>query len=673
VTHKYNLLINLKLSIMKKKKNNYFLILIITFLGFYTEGSLAQVAVNTDGSTADAKAMLDVKSTDKGLLIPRMTTAQRTGITGLTISQKGLLVYDTDVNSVWQYNGTAWAEVGSVPTSVWTTLNPTTIYTSKQQVGINNSNPQANLHVVGQAAINTDGSAPSTNTILDLNPAVGKAFMPPIMTLAQIKAISPAKEGMVVYDSEFNCLRVYNGSNWVCMTSQNKEFSDPSGNFTTHTAVGDVFPRSVTTDPSGNVYVTGEFNGTATFGSLPSISSNLGSADIFILKYNNGGVLQWVQKSGGSGQDYGHSIAVDASGNVYVTGFFTGTSTFGTLPSITSVDNFDVFIAKYNSNGIAQFVQQVSGLSTQDGQGIAVDASGNIYLTGGFTNTATFGSISITSAGLSDIFIAKYNNSGAAQWVQRIGDIGVDVGYDIGLDATGNIYVVGNFSNTVTFGTLPAITSAGSEDVFIVKYNSSGTALWLQKGGGSSIDYGEAIAVEADGTVYVTGSFSGTATFGVTSLTWSGSSGSDVFLLSCSNGSSSGLFNWAIKAGGTGVDHAKGIAVDGNKNVYITGYFQNTATFSTLPPITSEGGVYDIFIAKYSAVTGIAVPQWVEKAGGPTSFGGSFDIGEDVAIDASGNAYVVGTFIPTARFPDQFFYLTNSSGGIKMFLMKYAE
>jgi Chaperone of endosialidase/Head domain of trimeric autotransporter adhesin len=126
-----------------------FILPIALILGIYTEGS-SQVAVNTDGSAADTKAMLDVKSTDKGVFLPRMTTAQRTGIAGLTTTQKGLLVYDTETNSVWQFNGTTWAEVGSSSgASVWTVKNDSSIYTTNKQVGINNTDPRAPLHLIG--------------------------------------------------------------------------------------------------------------------------------------------------------------------------------------------------------------------------------------------------------------------------------------------------------------------------------------------------------------------------------------------------------------------------------------------------------------------------------------------------------------------------------------------
>jgi hypothetical protein len=150
------------------KNNTYILCLIIAFLGVYTEGSFAQVAVNTDGSAADTKAMLDVKSTDKGLLIPRMTSAQRIGITGLSASQKGLLVYDTDSSSVYHWKGTAWEQISGSGSTIWKVKNDSTIYTTNKQVGINTNDPQAALDISGGGFIVQNKRKTPFNTAVNI-------------------------------------------------------------------------------------------------------------------------------------------------------------------------------------------------------------------------------------------------------------------------------------------------------------------------------------------------------------------------------------------------------------------------------------------------------------------------------------------------------------------------
>jgi hypothetical protein len=513
---------------------------------------------------------------------------------------------------------------------------------------------------VAQVAINADGSQPSANTILDLNPAVGKAFLPPTMNWGQIKAISPAKAGMVVYDSEFNCLRMYNGSKWVRIGEQ-ADLNAIPGSFTTQTADGNIVPRNLITDASGNVYIVGYFSGTVTFGSLTPLTST-GATDIFVTKYNNNGIPQWVQMAGGTLGDGGFGIALDASGNIYINGFFTGTATFGSLTPLTSAGNSDVFVAKYNNSGTPQWVRQGGGLNSDYSTKIVSDASGNVYIIGFFQGSATFGSLApITGLGLYDCYIVKYNTSGTALWAQKasVSSGGAIYGNSVGLDASGNVYITGYFYGTATFGSLAPIASIGSGNaIFVARLISSdGFFAWVQSpttnfnGGGGGND----IALDALGNVYLTGSFYGTATFGsLPSITSSGAS--DIFVAKYN---SSGVAQWIKQAGGsTNNDEGIRIALDASVNIYITGYFNGTATFGTLPPLTSLGAK-DIFIAKYNSN---GVEQWVQKAGGIGS-----DEGSSIMVDAFGTVYTIGIFTPSAQFVNQVF----TSG--KMFLIKYAE
>jgi hypothetical protein len=283
--------------------------------------------------------------------------------------------------------------------------------------------------------------------------------------------------------------------------------------------------NGIAVDGSGGVYVTGYYQGTATFGTTTKTSAGL--FDIFVAKYSGSGVLQWVQSAGGTSFDFGNAIAVDGSGNVYVTGKYEATATFGTTTK-TSAGIADIFVAKYNSVGVTwDWVQSAGGTSDDVGRGIAVDGSGNVYVTGWYFGTATFGTTTKTSAGLFDIFVAKYNSSGALQWVQSAGDTSIDEGHGIAVDGSGGVYVTGNYQGTATFGATTK-TSAGGSDIFVARYNSSGALQWVQSAGGTSYDYGNAIAVDGSGNVYVTGRYQGTATFGNNSLTSAGAT--DIFV-----------------------------------------------------------------------------------------------------------------------------------------------
>jgi hypothetical protein len=180
----------------------------------------------------------------------------------------------------------------------------------------------------------------------------------------------------------------------------------------------------------------------------------------------NGSTLSWAVKAGGSSDEGGNGIAVDSNGNAYVTGHFEGTATFGST-SLTSSGANDIFIAKLSSIGEWQWAVKAGGPGDSDSAyGIAVDPNGNAYATGYFEGTATFGSTSLTSSGGNDIFIAKLSSSGEWQWAVKAGDSSGVFGNGIAVDSSGNAYVTGHFSGTATFGST-SLTSSGGYDIFI--------------------------------------------------------------------------------------------------------------------------------------------------------------------------------------------------------------
>lgn len=454
----------------------------------------------------------------------------------------------------------------------------------------------------------------------------------PRLSYDAIKAISSPQPGDMAYDLTFRCLRVYNGQRWYstdAATSTGTFIPDitalaKAGGSSSDYGIG------IATDASGNVYIVGNFFGTATFGSTSVVSA--GSMDIFVAKYNSSGVLQWVQRAGGDSGDYGYGVSTDASGSVYITGSFSGTAVFGGV-SVTSAGPENSFVAKYNNSGTVQWVQSAVATTGSYGQAIATDASGNVFVSGYFSGTATFGSSSISSAGGSnDIFIAKYNSSGTVQWVRRAGGTSYDFGYGITTDVSGNVYVTGGFSGTASFGS-SSVTSAGSADVFIARYsNSDGVLVWVRRGGGASNDLGLAVTTDLSGNVYVTGNFSGTASFG-NSFTSEGLG--DIFIAKYN---SAGTVLWGRRAGGASDDSGFALATDASGNVYITGYFDDTATFGN----STVRGTEDIFVAKYNDSGAVL---WVQRAGGASA-----DYGRGIAMDASGNIYVTGYFIDTVTF-----------------------
>ena len=281
----------------------------------------------------------------------------------------------------------------------------------------------------------------------------------------------------------------------------------------------------VAVDSSGNVYTTGHFQGTVNFGAGNVTSA--GSADVFVTKLNASGVHQWTTKFGGTSADYGYGVAVDSSGNVYATGYFQGTVNFG-AGNVTSAGSADVFVTKLNASGVHQWTTTLGGTNADVGYGVAVDSSGNVYATGYFIGTVNFGAGNVTSAGDVDVFVTKLNASGAHQWTTTFGGTSADDGYGVAVDSSGNVYATGEFQGTVNFGA-GNVTSAGSDDVFVVKLNSAGQVCvscgWNTASGGdpawgsvtlggTSADDGYGVAVDSSGNVYTIGEFSGGVNFG---------------------------------------------------------------------------------------------------------------------------------------------------------------
>ena len=382
---------------------------------------------------------------------------------------------------------------------------------------------------------------------------------------------------------------------------------------------------NIAVDVSGNSYITGYFKGSATFGSTNLTSK--GCIDIFIAKLDSSGNWLWAKKAGGTDWDGGLGIAVDASGNSYVTGYFADSAIFGST-TLTGNEGDNIFVAKLDSNGNWLWVKKAGGTGYDGGLGIEVDASGNSYVTGDFSGTVTFGSTTLTSRGNSDIFVAKLDSSGNWLWAKKAGGKGYDKGHGIAVDAVNNIYVTGIFEGSATFGSTTLINKSSEYyyDIFIAKLDSSGNWLWAQNAGGTGSDWGNGIAVDASGNSYVTGYFDSDATFGSTTLTSNG--GNDIFVAKLD---SSGNWLWAKNAGASDTDSGNGIAVDASGNSYVTGYFLSTATFGDIT-LTSNGGA-DIFITKLDHSGNWL---WAKNAGGT---GGE---GNGIAIDNNGNSYVTG-------------------------------
>ena len=394
---------------------------------------------------------------------------------------------------------------------------------------------------------------------------------------------------------------------------------DASGNFVWAESIGgkgNDAGNSIAIDISGNIYTTGFFNDTVDFDpgtGVFKLNAAAGSNTIFISKLNASGNFVWAKELRGSCYNGGVSIAIDASGDVYTTGTFSGTINFdpgaGTY-NITSTGQ-SIFISKLNALGNFVWAKAIGGNQVM-AYSLALDHFGNVFTTGYFGGTNDFdpgsGVFNITSINSSDAFISKLDVSGNFVWAKDLGGTGSCQGTSISTDSTGNVYTTGRFNGTDDFDPGAGIfdlTSGTGGASFISKLDASGNFVWAKGlGGGTGSVYSNSITISSLGYVLTTGFFSGVADFDpgqqVFNLTATGNG--DIFV---SKLDSSGHFISAKALASSSSSRGSGnsIATDAtSSNIYLTGYFVGTVNFdpnSGIFNLTSTGNQFDIFIAKY--------------------------------------------------------------------------
>jgi hypothetical protein len=382
--------------------------------------------------------------------------------------------------------------------------------------------------------------------------------------------------------------------------------------------------------------------------------------------------LMWAKGLEGTGSA-GLSTITDAAGNVINGGQFNGTVDFDPGPGIftlsTTAGTADMYITKLDANGNFLWAKQMGGPAGLAGaNGIAKDAAGNIYATGAFTGTVDFdpglGVTTLTSNGVHDCFITKYDPNGNFIWARSVGGGISDVSYSIKADASNNVLVVGFFQGTVDFdpalsGTVN-ITSNGFKDIFVLKLNSSGNFVWAKSAGSSVDDSGYSLQVDASGNIYTTGYIGFNADFDpnpapTATYVLTASAGNTAFIWKLSS-----LGNLVFASGLTGNGgsaYGQSIVLDNGGNILTAGFMNGTVDFdpsAAVQPFTGPGS-NDIFISKLNSAGAYV---WAKVMGGT-----SIEIGYSVEVDQNNNVYVSGNFQGTADFDPSAATYTLTSGG----------
>ncbi|MBK7936386.1 MAG: SBBP repeat-containing protein [Lewinellaceae bacterium] len=432
----------------------------------------------------------------------------------------------------------------------------------------------------------------------------------------------------------------------ACVLAQEYKWSVPIGSLKEDDG------NSMAVDKAGNLYITGSFWGIADFdpGDNTFNLDIIGFTyiDVFLAKYDPAGKLVWAKSIGGGGPDVAYEVAVDAGGNVYITGsFFYGFNPGSGVPPLDPAGQLDVFMVKYDTDGNCLWAKGFGGFDEDAGFSMALDVSGNIYIAGYFAQTADFdpgpGVAELTSAGQYDLFFAKYTTDGAFVWAKSIGGTGQDYGEGILISYSGEVYVTGRFVETADFDPGPGIAnltvlgSSSQTDVFLAKYDNDGNYLWANRIGGESGDYSWDLALDNLDNVFISGNYGAPVDFdpGPGEYILNSFGPVDAFFAKYDK---NGAFQWAKGLGGNFNDSGTGIATDKFNNVYATGDFAGLVDLDPGPGSfykQSIGG-YDVFFSKFDTDGNFT---WAQKIGGNDG-----DYSREIIVSDSGHIVLSGIF-----------------------------
>ncbi len=439
----------------------------------------------------------------------------------------------------------------------------------------------------------------------------------------------------------------------------------PNGNVAWSTHTGSDYGEagySVRHDPQGNILVTGGFGSTTlTFGNTTLI--NQGWANLFLAKYTASGAVTWARSAGGNNVDEAYRICTDQGGNIYLAGYFTSASiAFGSTTLMNSASGTsDVFIAKYNGNGIAQWALKAGGTEWESPYALGCDNTGNLFVSGSFNSNALLaGNTTLNNAGNSDIFLMKIS-AGSFDWAVSYGDTGYEEVFGLALDAGGNMLLCGYYSGDVfSTGTTQLFNpTPGTNECFVLRTDAGGNANWSIRGMGGGADENLAMLADGNANVVTAGYFtSPSITFGNTTLHNAMPGSSDIFLVKYD---SLGSVLWADSSGGTGWETIYDLATDGAGNIYACGAFTSDSLVFGGHIIYNTGAT-DVFVVCYSP-SGMA--SWAKSIGS-----NGIEEAYTICRTSGTDVFISGYFSGAELQLDNITLTNNSPGSSDIFLAK---
>jgi|GEM_PF-260796 len=435
-------------------------------------------------------------------------------------------------------------------------------------------------------------------------------------------------------------------------------------------------PRDMVTDIQGNIYMTGVFSEKTTFGDIYLTAT--GTSSTFVTKTDPFGNVLWAKRFGGTFTNSSIGIAIDSLGNVYTTGRFSGTTTFGTF-TLEAETDYDIFVAKQDSEGDVLWVSQFTGTQNQifilsEPRTIITDTQGYIYTAGyfGFDNI-TFGNITLTRPVnvARSAFVVKQDPFGNVLWAKNFEATKSTQVEKITTDAFDNLYIIGRFGGTVIFGNTTLTNLDETNDLFLAKLDSFGEIIWAKHFDIVSSDTpipsfdSSDITVDQIGNIYIVGNFYGELKAGSTTLISSSPEIKTPFVIKTNN---VGEPLWAKRFTCGDPSLGNGITSDISGNIYITGAFEKNIDFDgiTFNSFGSNNPNYpdfpDAFILK---MDDLGTVEWAVKYGALR-----YDSGTAITTDSEGNVLVLGRFELDVNFGTTWL---NSAGWSDIFLLKLSE